>query len=155
MLNLIVLQGRLTREPELKTTQSGMTVCSFGLAVERDRASKSGERETDFFDCSAWQKTGEFVSKYFGKGSQILISGRLQSRKYTDKEGQNRTAYEIMVDTANFAGSKAENPKAAQNAQNAQNAVGFVPPPEKPEDVQAGFKQREFSDLSPDDELPF
>ena len=101
MLNHIVVMGRLTRDPELRTTQSGVNVASFTVAVDRDFGGRDGaERQTDFFDCAAWRQTGEFVSKYFQKGRMIVVSGRMQSRKYQDREGNNRTAWEIQADTS-------------------------------------------------------
>ena len=107
MLNRIILMGRLTRDPELRRTGSGIAVASFSLAVDRDFAPKDGgNRETDFIDCVAWRQTGEFVSKYFQKGSLIAIEGSLQTRQYQDKNGNNRTAIEIVANNANFAGSK-------------------------------------------------
>ena len=90
MLNQIIIMGRLTRDPELRRTQSGTAVCSFSVAVDRDFKSQSGEKETDFIDVVAWRQTGEFVSKYFTKGRMIVVSGSLQSRKWQDRNGQNR-----------------------------------------------------------------
>ena len=99
MLNHIVIMGRLTRDPELRTTQSGVSVTSFTVAVDRDFGGRDGgERQTDFVDCVAWRQTGEFVSKYFHKGSMIVVSGRLQSRKWQDREGNNRVNWEINAD---------------------------------------------------------
>ena len=96
MLNHIVIMGRLTRDPELRTTQSGVSVASFTVAVDRDFGGRDGgERQTDFFDCSAWRQTGEFVSRNFRKGSMIVVSGRMQSRKYQDREGTNHTAWDV------------------------------------------------------------
>ena len=88
MLNKIFIMGRLTRDPELRRTQSGTAVCSFSVAVDRDFKSQSGEKETDFIDVVAWRQTGEFVSKYFTKGRMIVVSGSLQSRKWQDRNGQ-------------------------------------------------------------------
>ena len=103
MLNHIVIMGRLTRDPELRTTQSGVNVASFSVAVERDFGGRDGgERQTDFIDCVAWRQTGEFVSRYFHKGSMIVVSGRLQSRKWQDREGNNRTNWEISADNVYF-----------------------------------------------------
>ena len=104
--------GRLTAEPELKTTQNGISVCSFTVAVERNY-SNGGERQTDFINCVAWRQTAEFISRYFHKGSMIAINGSIQQRQYTDKDGNKRNAFEILVDNANFCGSKAENGNAA------------------------------------------
>ena len=109
MLNHITIMGRLTRDPELRTTQSGVNVASFSVAVERDFGGRDGgERQTDFIDCVAWRQTGEFVSKYFHKGSMIVVSGRLQSRKWQDREGNNRTNWEIQADNVYFGDSKRE-----------------------------------------------
>ena len=109
MLNHIVIMGRLTREPELRTTQSGVNVASFSVAVDRDFGGRDGaERQTDFVDCVAWRQTGEFVSKYFQKGRMIVVSGRLQSRKWQDREGNNRTNWEIQADNVYFGDSKRE-----------------------------------------------
>ena len=109
MLNQIVLMGRLTRDPELRRTSSGVAVTSFTLAVDRDYQSKdSGERGADFIDIVAWRSTGEFVSKYFTKGSMAVVSGRLQIRNYTDKQGNNRRAAEVQADNVYFGSSKRE-----------------------------------------------
>ena len=107
MLNHIVIMGRLTRDPELRYTQSQVPVASFSVAVDRDFGGRDGgERQTDFFDCSAWRSTGEFVSKYFRKGSMIVVSGRMQSRKFQDRDGNNRTAWDIQADNVYFGDSK-------------------------------------------------
>ena len=107
MLNRIVILGRLTRDPELSATQAGVSVTSFSVAVDRDFGGRDGgERQTDFIDCVAWRSTGEFVSKYFHKGSMIVVSGRLQSRKWQDREGNNRTNWEINADNVYFGESR-------------------------------------------------
>ncbi len=107
MLNHITIMGRLTRDPELRTTQSGVSVASFTVAVDRDFGGRDGgERQTDFIDCVAWRSTGEFVSKYFHKGSMIVVSGRLQSRKWQDREGNNRTSWEVTADNVYFGESR-------------------------------------------------
>ena len=110
MLNHITIMGRLTRDVELRTTQSGTSVASFTVAVDRDFGGRDGgERQTDFIDCVAWRQTGEFVSKYFRKGSMIVVSGRLQSRKWQDREGNNRTNWEIVADNVYFGESHRDN----------------------------------------------
>ena len=107
MLNHIVLMGRLTRDPELRRTGSGIAVTSFRLAVDRDFAPKDGgERETDWIDCVAWRQTGEFVSKYFTKGRMAVVSGRLQIRNWTDKDGNKRSSAEVVADNVYFGDSK-------------------------------------------------
>ena len=107
MLNHIVIMGRLTRDPELRRTGSGVAVASFSLAVDRDFGNReSGERETDFIDCVAWRQTGEFVSKYFAKGRMAVVSGRLQIRTWTDKDGNKRRSAEVVADNVYFGDSK-------------------------------------------------
>ena len=106
MLNRIVLMGRLTRDPELRRTQSGTAVVSFSIACDRDYAAQGAERETDFIDIVAWRGTAEFVEKYFSKGRMISVDGRLQTRGWKDREGNNRVSTEILVDNAYFADSK-------------------------------------------------
>ena len=107
MLNHITIMGRLTRDVELRSTQSGVSVASFTVAVDRDFGARDGgERQTDFIDCVAWRQTGEFVSKYFRKGSMIVVSGRLQSRKWQDRDGNNRTSWEVNADNVYFGESR-------------------------------------------------
>lgn len=107
MLNHITIMGRFTKDPELRRTQSGTGVASFTLAVERDFADKSsGEKETDFIDCVAWHKTADFVEKYFSKGRVAVVSGRLQIRTWTDKEGNKRRNAEVVASDVYFGDSK-------------------------------------------------
>ena len=107
MLNHIVIMGRLTRDPELRRTGSGVAVASFTLAVDRDYSGKDGgEKETDFIDVVAWRQTGEFVSKYFTKGRMAVVSGRLQIRSWTDKDGNKRRSAEVVADNVYFGDSK-------------------------------------------------
>ena len=106
MLNKIILMGRLTRDPELRRTQSGTAVASFTLAVDRDYKPQDGERETDFIDIVAWRGTGEFVSKYFTKGRMAVVEGRLQVRDWTDKDGNKRRSTEVVADNVYFGDSK-------------------------------------------------
>ena len=107
MLNHITIMGRLTRDPELRRTGSGIAVASFTLAVDRDYSPRDGgERETDFIDCVAWRQTGEFVSKYFTKGRMAVVSGRLQIRGWTDKDGNKRRSAEVVADNVYFGDSK-------------------------------------------------
>ena len=106
MLNKIILMGRLTRDPELRKTQSGTAVASFTLAVDRDYKPQDGERETDLIDIVAWRGTGEFVSKYFTKGRMAVVEGRLQIRDWTDREGGKRRSAEVVADNVYFGDSK-------------------------------------------------
>lgn len=106
MLNKIFIMGRLTRDPELRTANSGTSVASFSLAVDRNYKGADGEKETDFIDCVAWRQTGEFSAKYFTKGRMAVVEGRLQIRPWTDKEGNNRRSAEVIVDNMYFGDSK-------------------------------------------------
>ena len=142
MLNHITIMGRLTRDPELRRTGSGIAVASFTVAVDRDFADKqSGEKETDFIDCVAWRQTGEFVSKYFTKGRMIVVDGRLQIRGWTDKDGNKRRTAEIVADNVYFGDSK--NDSGNQNSgytgsAKADSAPGNFAPIED-EDAQLPF----------------
>lgn len=121
MLNHIVIMGRLTRDPELRYTQSQVPVASFTVAVDRDYSGQNGsERQTDFIDCVAWRGTGEFVSKYFQKGRMIVVSGRLQSQKWQDRDGNNRTNWVINADSCYFGDSK----KDTESGNNAPSQGG-------------------------------
>lgn len=106
MLNNVTLMGRLVKDPELKTIGSGTSVASFTIACDREYSGKDGERQTDFFDCTAWRGTADFISKYFAKGRMIAVTGKLQTRTYEAKDGTNRKITEIVVDTASFCGDK-------------------------------------------------
>lgn len=109
MLNCVVLMGRLTADPELRTTASGISVARFSIAVDRGYTRPGEEKQTDFINIVAWRQTAEFVSKYFRKGSMIAVQGELRMNRYQDKAtGQNRTTYEVMANNVSFTGSKAE-----------------------------------------------
>ena len=107
MLNKVIIMGRLTRDPEIKKVNSDISVCSFSIACDRDIVNKqNNERETDFFDVTAWRSTADFVGKYFGKGRMIVVVGRLQKRNYTDKESNKRSAVDIIAENVYFGDSK-------------------------------------------------
>lgn len=151
MLNHITVMGRLTRDPELRRTGSGISVANFTLAVERDFASKEGgEKETDFIDCVAWKSTGEFVSRYFQKGSMAAVAGRLQSRKWKDKDGNNRVTWEIVAENVYFAERK-------QNSDSGRNAsYGGNPESSRNASYGANSGRRAYEPIYGDDvELPF
>lgn len=121
MLNHITIMGRLTRDPELRRTAAGVAVTNFALAVDRDFADKqSGEKETDFIECVAWKNTAEFVSKYFAKGRMAVVSGRLQVRKWNDKDNKTRYTTEVLAENVYFGDSKP--------AESAMPSTSFVPP---------------------------
>ena len=115
MLNKIFIMGRLTRDPELRRTQSGTPVTSFSLAVDRDYKSQSGEKETDFIDVVAWRSTAEFVSKYFTKGRMAGVEGRLQIRAWQDKDGNNRRSAEVVADNVYFGDSRRDSDSGSGN----------------------------------------
>ena len=165
MLNHITIMGRLTRDPELRRTGSGVAVASFTLAVDRDFGNReSGERETDFIDCVAWRQTGEFVSKYFTKGSMMVVSGRLQIRSWTDKDGNKRRTAEVVADNCYFGDNKRDDNGGsafggntyggnsyggnAYSAPSGNNYGGYAAP--------AGNPASDFAMLDDDDaQLPF
>ena len=148
MLNHIVIMGRLTRDPELRHTQSGVAVASFTLAVDRDFSSRDGgEKQTDFIDVVAWRNSAEFVSKYFAKGRMAVVSGRLQIRPWEDKEGNKRRTAEVVADNVYFGDSKrSEGGDYAPAPASAPSFGGYTAP------VQSS----DFSELGEDDgDLPF
>ena len=126
MLNVVAIMGRLVADPELRTTQSGTNVCSFRIACDRNFARQGEQRQADFIDIVAWRQQAEFVSKYFQKGSLIAIEGSLQTRQYQDKNGNNRTAVEVVANNINFAGSKNGNNRTAVEV--VANNVNFAGP---------------------------
>ena len=139
MLNHIVIMGRLTRDPELRRTGSGKAVASFTVAVDRD-FSQGDQKETDFIDCVAWNKTGEFVDKYFFKGSMIVVAGRLQIRSWNDKDGNKRRTAEVVADNVYFGESKSQESRGTQ----APSYGGYTPP------------SNDYATLDDDDaQLPF
>ena len=123
-LNIIVLMGRLVRSPELRYTQSNTPVASFTLAVERDYQPGGAEKQTDFIDCVAWRKTAEFVSKYFQKGSMAVVSGRLQIRDWTDREGGKRRSAEVVVDNMYFGESRRRDGDSGDSRSSSYSSYG-------------------------------
>ncbi|MGM9646551.1 MAG: single-stranded DNA-binding protein [Eubacteriales bacterium] len=119
--NKVILGGRLTADPELKTTQSGTSVTSFSVAINRKYAADGQQPQADFINVVAWRQTAEFVSRYFRKGSSICVTGSLQTRSYTDRDGQKRTVTEVIADEANFVDSKSESNGGQYNGAPAQN----------------------------------
>ena len=152
MLNHIVIMGRLTRDPELRRTQSGFAVTTITVAVDRDYQSREAqERQTDFIDVVAWRSTAEFISKYFSKGKMIVVEGSLQSRKWQDKNGQNRTSWEVQANNVYFGESRRDNQggdypvPSYGGASYASPAASYTAP-----DGGNGF-----AELEEDGELPF
>ena len=162
MLNRIILMGRLTRDPELRQTQSGASVANFSLAVDRDFKDKqTGEKTTDFIDIVAWRSSAEFVSRFFTKGRMAVVEGRLQLRDWTDKDGNKRRTAEVIADNVYFGDSKRDAEAggyAAPSGGFGAPAGGYAPPPAAP---SGGYSAPmgggdQFAELSDDDgELPF
>lgn len=147
-LNKVVLAGRLTADPELKQTQSGISVTSFTLAVNRKYAKDQEQQQTDFINIVAWRQTAEFISRYFKKGSALCITGSIQVRSWQDQQGQKRYATEVIADEAMFVDSKNDNQPAA-NGSYIPGTTGYVP------DAYAPTAAPKFEEINPDDDLPF
>ena len=133
MLSKVIIMGRLTRDPELRRTQSGTAVTSFTLAVDRDFKSQSGEKETDFIDVVAWRNTGEFAAKYLSKGRMVAVEGRIQVRDWQDKDGNRRKSVEVVADNVYFGDSKRDS---------------------KPQESRT-VDEPEFDEIEDDGDLPF
>lgn len=125
MLNSIVIQGRIAHTPELRQTQGGTSVLGMSVAVQRSRKDQDGNYPTDFFECTFWGKLAENAAKFFHKGDQIIVRGRMESRKYEDKNGNKRTAWEVQADGYEFCGPKKEN--ASQHSNDPSEPEGFDP----------------------------
>lgn len=146
MLNTAIIMGRLTADPELRTTNTGLSVTSFTVAVDRSYAKQGEQKQTDFINCVAWRQNAEFITKYFQKGSMIAVQGSIQVRSYDDRNGVRRTATEIVVSSVSFCGSKAESgSQGTRSAAPQQSSAAY----------QAGSNEDFSSELPLDDELPF
>lgn len=132
MLNRAILMGRITKSPELKTTPNGVPVIQISIAVDRDYTPKGQEKQTDFINVVAWRNTAEFIAKYFEKGQLIALTGSIQTRSYTDNQGNKRSVTEVIADQVYFCGGKNDNKK------------------EKP-----SFDENDFEEISTDSDLPF
>lgn len=152
-MNKVILMGRLTRDPELRSTASGTSVASFTIAVDRRFANRDGERQADFINCVAWRQTGEFVSKYFPKGRMIAVCGSIQTRTWNDQEGKKHYVTEVVVDEAYFAGS-APNQGAASSPNSASAPINPHPASQPVQDFSSIEGFAPFDDGSEDD-LPF
>ena len=143
--NKVILGGRLTAEPELKQTQTGIPVVSFSVAINR-RVAKNAEQKADFINCRAWRERAEFISRYFHKGSSISIVGTLQQNNWTDQQGAKRSTYEVVVDEVSFVDSAAENRAAGQNYNPYAGDQGAAAPAEE---------TSSFEQVENEDDLPF
>lgn len=160
MLNVVAIMGRLARDPELRQTTTGKSVASFRIACDRGRKDANGQSQADWLDVVAWDRTAEFICKYFQKGSLIVIDGRLQTRQYQDKNGQNRTAVEIVANNVNFGSSKESICPSTENAP--ENAAAA---PERTQSVQrttqsaaprySSGNNEDFAMIEDEGDLPF
>ncbi len=149
--NKVILMGRITHDLELKTTPSGVSVCSFSIAVDRRYQVKGEEKKTDFFNIVAWRQSAEFVTRYFAKGRMILVEGELQTRQYVDKNGNNQNVVELVVNNAHFTGEPKASPYGSYNP---------VPPPTAAPAVNdapavSSGSTNDFVETGSDDDYPF
>lgn len=152
MLNVVAIMGRLVADPELRTTPAGYSVCSFRIACDRSYVQQGQQRQADFIDIVAWRQQADFVSKYFQKGSLIAIDGSLQTRQYQDKNGNSRTAVEVVANNISFAGAK------RQDGQNAPSYEQQTASHVEQAKAQTGFAQGstdDFAVIDDNDDLPF
>ena len=149
MLNVVVLMGRLVADPQLRQTTTGKNVASFRVACDRGRRDANGQNQADFFDVVAWDRSAEFVCRYFQKGSMIAIDGRLQSRNYQDKSGNNRTAIEIVASNINFVTPKSQNPIPAAPADYSRPAAQPAAP------AYSAGSNDDFALIEDEGDLPF
>ena len=170
MINRVVLMGRLVADPELKTTNTGISVTSFRIAVDRSYVKAGEQRQADFFDIVAWRSSAEFVCRNFSKGSLIAIDGQLQSRQYQTKDGQNRTAIEVVADNVSFTGERRDTSgtygnsygggynQASPNTRVANTYGGSQAAPEAPAQQPPAYSAGapdDFQAMPLDDDLPF
>ena len=150
-MNVICLLGRLVADPELKSTQNGVAVTSFCIAVDRSYQPKGQERQTDFINCVAWRNTAEFITRFFHKGQRIALQGSLQSRNYNDREGNKHTAYKVVIDNASFVDPKSSNSDAAAAPRYDNQTPQYT-------EAQPAFSNTngsDFEEILSDDDLPF
>lgn len=151
MLNVVAIMGRLAFDPQMRQTTTGKSVATFRIACDRGRKDSRGQMQTDWLDVVAWERLGEFVCQYFQKGQMIAVTGRLQSRSYQDKNGNNRTAVEIVANSLNFVGSKGD----ANTQQGSGYAAPVQPPAGAYEPKLAGQGDDDFAPIEYDGDLPF
>lgn len=152
MYNKAILIGRLTADPELKQTPNGVSVCSFSIACDRAFSGRNGERLTDFINIVTWRQQAEFVSKYFSKGRLIGIDGSIQTRNYEDKNGNKRTATEIVTDNVFFTGARSSNAGSGNGGSYGDNSYA-APAPAQP--AYTSGAASDFEEVESDNDLPF
>lgn len=166
-MNKVILMGRLTADPELKTTPNGISVTSFSLAVDRNYVKQGSERKTDFINIVAWRQRAEFICRYFSKGQLIALDGSIETRSYVDKNGNNRTAFEVVVENAYFTGDRRgqqnsgyqsggyQPPYQGGYEQPAYQPNNAVPVPQEPASTYSSGSAGDFEDMPLDEDLPF
>lgn len=159
-MNKVILMGRLTTDPELKTTPNGISVTSFSLAVDRNYVKQGSERKTDFINIVAWRQRAEFICKYFSKGQLIALDGSIETRSYVDKNGNNRTAFEVVVENAYFTGDKRNSQQGGYQQyqpayQNSYQQSAPAPIPQEPASTYSSGSAGDFEDMPLDEDLPF
>lgn len=155
MLNVVAIMGRLVADPELRTTTQGHSVCSFRIACDRSYVQQGQQRQADFIDIVAWRQQADFVSKYFQKGSMIAVEGRLQTRNYQDKNGNNRTAVEVVANNISFAGAKRQDGQSALSYKQQTKAAQNASQPHFTDDQPDAIPPDDFAVISDNDDLPF
>ncbi len=160
--NKVILGGRLTADPELKTTPSGIPVTSFTIAVNRRYSKANGEeQQADFINATAWRQTAEFITRYFRRASSICVVGSIQTRSWTDQQGNKRYATEVVVDEAMFVDAKSESPVAAQHSVPQSQGASYMPEgytsygDQQPSQAMGSGAAPKFEEITDDDELPF
>lgn len=151
MINVVAIMGRLVADPELKTTPAGINVCTFRIACDRSFVQQGQQRQADFIDVVAWRHNADFLCKYFAKGSMVAVQGRLQTRQYQDRNGNNRTAVEVVAESLSFAGSSKKPGGQAVDD-------GGEAPPSSRSDPAPGYSQgsaEDFEIIEDSDDLPF
>ena len=157
MLNKVILMGRFTRDPELRSTPQGISTCAFSIAVDRNFVRQGEERKADFINCVAWRQTAEFISKYFKKGSMVALEGSIQTRSWDDQDGKKRYATDVVVDEVNFVDSKSENPASSQGGYSAVSSQPYIPESYSAPAYAspASSETPKLEVITDDDELPF
>ena len=160
-MNKVILMGRLTRDVEMRQTPNGVSVARFSIAVDRRFSGKDGQRQADFINCVAWRQTGEFIARYFQKGSMIAVVGSIQSRSWDGQDGKRQYATEVIIDNAFFTGSKNESGSGATQQMGAyqsnfNNSFEAPSEPQSSQPADSGFVDLSFAnDIGSEDDLPF
>ena len=156
MLNVVAIMGRLVADPQLRQTTTGKNVASFRIACDRGRRDANGQNQADFFDVVAWERSAEFVCRYFQKGSLIAVDGRLQSRQYQDKNGNNRQAVEIVAQNINFTGPKSQNQGMGAPAMSVPAPAEYARPAAQPAaPAYSAGSNDDFALIEDEGDLPF